>query len=37
MAVAEHRSGLCAVTVVVSVTPQGRLRRAVEEASGRCC
>jgi FMN reductase len=35
MAVAEHRGGLHVVTVVGSVTPPGRLRRAVEEASER--
>jgi FMN reductase len=35
MAVAEHRSGLRVVSVVGSVTPPGRLRRAVEEASER--
>jgi FMN reductase len=35
MAVAEHRAGLRVVSVVGSVTPPGRLRRAVEEASER--
>jgi FMN reductase len=35
MAVAERRSGLRVVSVVGSVTPPGRLRRAVEEASER--
>jgi FMN reductase len=35
MAVAERRSGLQVVSLIGSVTPQGRLRRAVEEASGR--
>jgi FMN reductase len=32
---AEHRSGLRVMTLVGSVTPPGRLRRAVEEASER--
>jgi FMN reductase len=32
---AEHRSGLHVTTLVGSVTPPGRLRRAVEEASDR--
>jgi FMN reductase len=35
MAVAERRGGLRVVTIVGSVTPPGRLRRAVEEASER--
>jgi hypothetical protein len=35
MADAEDRSGLRLVSVVGSVTPPGRLRRAVEEASER--
>jgi FMN reductase len=35
MAVAEHRGDLRLVTVVGSVTPPGRLRRAVEQASER--
>jgi FMN reductase len=35
VAVAEHRSGLHVTALVGSVTPPGRLRRAVEEASDR--
>jgi FMN reductase len=35
MAVAERHAGLRVVSVVGSVTPPGRLRRAVEEASAR--
>jgi FMN reductase len=35
MVPAEHRSGLHVMTLVGSVTPPGRLRRAVEEASER--